>query len=77
MIHTGVFKTHPITKEKYEVIKMEERDFDFSRDFESLDWDTKANFLSFLNLGFLSEANKKDVLGWWEYYRLKNEGPDY
>lgn len=72
MIQTGVFKTHPITGDLVEIVRFEEQDFDFNKDFESLDWDTKANFLTFINVPFLSDLNKENVIEQWLYYRGKD-----
>jgi hypothetical protein len=52
--------------------KITEDSFDFSNSWEELDWDEKADFLSFTGTKFLCDANRDEVIGMWTYYQMKN-----
>ena len=64
-------KQHPILGEIDDII-IEESDFDFSMDWEELSLDKKAEFLSFMKIGFLNKDNEHTVEALWFSYKAKN-----
>lgn len=58
-----------------DVVEFEQKDFDFSVPFEDLDWNTKANFMSFIKIGILPREKTSPlylkIVGLWNYYKEK------
>ena len=70
-------KQHPILGEIDDIL-IEESDFDFQKEWQDLDWNTKANFCSFMkqywrvDIPFLNkEMEDKVVIPQWKYYQDK------
>ena len=68
-------KQHPILGE-IDDIQMEESDFDFTKEFEDLDIEKKANFLSFIGCGMLPRDKNhpvyKMIIDRWYCFQQKN-----
>ncbi len=67
-------KQHPILGE-IDDVQIEESDFDFTKEFEDLDINKKADFLSFIGCGMLPRERShpvyKMVLDKWYSMQLK------
>lgn len=68
-------KQHPILGE-IDNIEMEEFDFDYSKEFEDLTLEEKANFLSFIKVGMLPRDKNhpvyKMIVDRWYCLQQKN-----
>lgn len=73
MIRTGKYKLHPFTGEEIEIVILQESDFNFSKEWEELSWDEKADFLSFMEIQFLNKHNESEVKKIWNGYKLRNK----
>lgn len=65
---TGTF--NKVTGE--EIMQVEESDLDFSKDWDQLSLDQKADFLSFLRYPFLNKDVEPSIKVKWEYFQKKN-----
>ena len=70
MIRTG--KLNKITGE--EILQAEEKDNDFSKNWEELTIEQKATFCSFMRIGFLNKDVEPKIKAQWEYYNEKHWG---
>lgn len=70
---TGIFKKHPFLDEEVEIVEMEERDFDFSKKFDDLEFNDQANFLSFIKCPALCKETRDHVLALWYSFQMKNQ----
>lgn len=71
MIKTGKYKIHPITQEEVEIVILQESDFNFSKDWEQLTVNEKADFLSFMEIEFLNKNNEPEVKKIWNGYKIR------
>lgn len=55
-----------------EIMQVEEHDIAWHKEFDELSFDEKANFLSFIEVLFLSNGNRSYVEERYSYFKAKN-----